>query len=89
MDQPQPKWQLSMLLNGNSFSADLVSYCIHCCEEAATTVERLLTCIDDCHNVSSEHWLLCRQNNSFDVQYNQDVMLLSKCYCLVRSFCRV
>ncbi len=45
----------------------------------------LLTCVT-LSQVSTGCFVV---KNSFDVQYNQDVMLLSKCYCLVRSFCRV
>jgi len=29
------------------------------------------------HKVSSEHWLPCRQSKSYDLQWQQDVMLLS------------
>ncbi len=39
---PNRNGSFDMLLNGNSFSADLVSHCIQkCCEEAATTVKKL------------------------------------------------
>ena len=47
------------------------------CKHTSSTVKALLPA-NMCHNVSSEHCLLCCQNNSYDVQYSHGAMLLSE-----------